>query len=77
MFEQERAADTEVDALQLDQRHRLIVVAGPLQAVVMAAASRGAWRGDLFEVADPPGGDCRGPNHAATLRTLGRRTPYF
>jgi hypothetical protein len=30
--------------LQLDKRHPLIVMAGPLQAVRLAAASSGSWR---------------------------------
>src|SRR5690348_8989986 len=31
--------------------------------------------GSMAVVADRPGGDCRGPNYAATLRTFGRRKP--
>ena len=34
MFEQERAADTEVDALQLDKRHPPIVTVAPLKEVL-------------------------------------------
>jgi hypothetical protein len=40
MFEQERAADAEVDALQLDKRHPPIVAATAMKAAVRGFVGR-------------------------------------